>query len=487
MTGGRTISPNSVPAPPALSRITTVETVAVFLVIAFCVFRFWAAAHAGFFFDEAYYWSWSTELAAGYRDHPPMVAYVAWVGTQIFGQTTLGARFGSIVCHVLSVALVYGLARELYGDRRTAAWAAILANLTLFAAFSIIIYPEQPMVTAWLAALYGLTRLRRGGRPAWWLFVGAMFGISFASKYTAFVGLAGALLWAAASAETRAWFRRPGPYVAAAVAALVFMPVAIWNAQHGWISIVMHTQREGLASMTPLVSAAAYFGLIVAMGSPLIFAMAVAGVLQTPAGWGRRFLLLVPLPLALFFLVWSLNDEMGVQGVAPFAYWVAIPAAHYITQARHRWVARIAAAAAVLFGLLVNVALPALAAQQSFDVPVALDLGRKLRGWPEFVAALDAKRKEAGATYLAGDRYFYSAIWKFSAGPDVAMYDLPFYEGPLPGGTGIFLTAQRGDAGRDAALKYFADVRPLGTVDRPIARSATEQYSVFAVADPRSR
>ncbi len=484
--GGSTVRGN-VAATPTLRNLVPVEIAAIFLLAAFCGLRLWAAAEAGFFFDEAYYWSWSTELAAGYRDHPPMVAYVVWAGTQLFGQTTLGARFGSIVCHVLSVALVYGLARDLYGDRRTAAWAAILANLTLFAAFSIIIYPEQPMVAAWLAAMYGLTRIANGGRPAWWVFVGAMFGLSFASKYSAFVALLGALLWVAMAAETRGWFRRPGPYVAAAVAALVFMPVAIWNAQHGWISIMMHTYREGLASMTPLQSAAADVGLVVAMGSPFIFAMAVAGALKTPAGWRRRFLLLAPLPLAIFFLIWSLNDEMGVQGVSPLVYWLAIPAAWYITQARYRWLARTAAALAVLFGLVVNVALPVLAAQRTIAVPPALDLGRKLRGWPEFVAALEAKRQEAGASYLAGDRYFYSAIWKFSAGSDIPMYDLPIYDGPLPDGVGMFLTSKSGQAGRDAALAHFAEVRPLGSVERPIAPGATEQFSVFVVSKPRNR
>lgn len=487
MTAGASTAPGKSTAAPALPGLTPLEIAAIVLVLAFVVLRLWAAADAGFFFDEAYYWSWSTDLAAGYRDHPPMVAYVAWIGTQLFGQTTLGARFGSILCHVLSVALVYGITRDLYEDRRTAAWAAILANLTTFAAFTLIIYPEQPMVTSWLAALYGLARLARGGRPAWWVFVGVMFGLSFASKYTAFVALLGALLWVAMSVETRGWFRRPGPYVAAAVAAVVFLPVVIWNAQHGWISIMMHTQREGLASMTPLVSAAAYLGLIIAMGSPFIFAMAVAGVLRTPAGWRRRFILLVPLPLAVFFLIWSFNDEMGVQGVSPFAYWVTIPAAYYITHAKYRWLSGTAAAVAVIFGLLVNVALPTLAAQRMVDVPVALDLGRKLRGWPEFVAALEAKRKEAGAGYLAGDRYFYSAIWKLSASSEVPMYDLPIYDGPLPSGIGVFLTAQRGDGGRDAALKYFAVVEPLGSVERPIATGATEQYSVYAVSEPRPR
>ena len=44
--------------------------------------------------DEAYYWSWSKEAALGFLDHPPMIAWFIRFGTAIFGDTTLGVRFG---------------------------------------------------------------------------------------------------------------------------------------------------------------------------------------------------------------------------------------------------------------------------------------------------------------------------------------------------------------------------------------------------------
>ena len=42
--------------------------------------------------DEAYYWVWSRALAAGYLDHPPMVALWIRAGTWIAGDTALGIR-----------------------------------------------------------------------------------------------------------------------------------------------------------------------------------------------------------------------------------------------------------------------------------------------------------------------------------------------------------------------------------------------------------
>lgn len=42
--------------------------------------------------DEAYYWVWSRAPAAGYLDHPPMVAFWIRAGTALAGQTALGVR-----------------------------------------------------------------------------------------------------------------------------------------------------------------------------------------------------------------------------------------------------------------------------------------------------------------------------------------------------------------------------------------------------------
>ena len=47
--------------------------------------------------DEAYYWVWSRHLAAGYLDHPPMVALLIRLGTACLGTSELGIRWMAIV------------------------------------------------------------------------------------------------------------------------------------------------------------------------------------------------------------------------------------------------------------------------------------------------------------------------------------------------------------------------------------------------------
>lgn len=61
------------------------------------VLRLVLAATANLAEDEAYYWLWSTHLAAGYYDHPPMIAYWIRAGTAVFGQTAFGVRFAALL------------------------------------------------------------------------------------------------------------------------------------------------------------------------------------------------------------------------------------------------------------------------------------------------------------------------------------------------------------------------------------------------------
>ncbi|MFT5586963.1 MAG: 4-amino-4-deoxy-L-arabinose transferase-like glycosyltransferase, partial [Cognaticolwellia sp.] len=68
------------------------------------VLRVWAASGLELLADEAYYWTWSQHLAAGYFDHPPGVAWSIAAGTAVFGQSALAVRLPGILLHNLALA-----------------------------------------------------------------------------------------------------------------------------------------------------------------------------------------------------------------------------------------------------------------------------------------------------------------------------------------------------------------------------------------------
>ncbi len=115
------------------SELRLVRNTAV-TILALVALRLVAAAWTPLTFDEAYYWMWSKHLAGSYYDHPPMVAIVIRLGTMIAGDTELGVRVVSILLALPMSWAVYRMAAILFRDRRVAATATILLNITLMAA-----------------------------------------------------------------------------------------------------------------------------------------------------------------------------------------------------------------------------------------------------------------------------------------------------------------------------------------------------------------
>ena len=85
------------------------------------------------------------------------------------------------------------------------------------------------------------------GSLRWWIATGVALGVAFSSKYTSILLPVAVVVAVVVRRELRARLREPGPYVACVVAALVFIPVLVWNANHGWISFVFQL-RHGLSA-----------------------------------------------------------------------------------------------------------------------------------------------------------------------------------------------------------------------------------------------
>src|SRR3982750_1824324 len=181
-------------------------------VLALVALRLVAAAFTPITFDEAYYWMWSQNLAGGYYDHPPMVAYVIRAGTLIAGDPELGVRLVSILLALPMSYAIYRSASILFGGARVAATSAILLNVTLLAPVgTLIVTPEAPLLVASSFVLFFLAKVLESGRGVWWLAVGAAVGAALLSKYTAmFFGLA-ILIWIAAARKLRPWLGSPLP------------------------------------------------------------------------------------------------------------------------------------------------------------------------------------------------------------------------------------------------------------------------------------
>ena len=193
--------------------------------------------------DEAYYWQYAQHMDLSFYDHPPMVAWLIWLGTSILGHNEFGVRIGALICGLISMGYLYALTQNLY-DKSTAMRAVLLLTiLPLGFATGILMTPDAPLVAAWAATLYYMERALIANQNSAWLGMGIAFGLGMLSKYS--LGLLGiaALVFVIIDPTARRWMLRPHPYLAAVLAVILFSPVIIWNYENNWASFSFQSNR----------------------------------------------------------------------------------------------------------------------------------------------------------------------------------------------------------------------------------------------------
>jgi 4-amino-4-deoxy-L-arabinose transferase-like glycosyltransferase len=285
------------------------------LLLALLAFRAIAAMTLPLSFDEAYYWRWSQHLAPGYWDHPPLIAFVIRAGTALFGDTSVGVRFGAFLLSLVSTLAVWRAGAILFQSEYDGVLAALFLNLTLMMNVeALVATPDAPAMAFSALFLLALVKVQQTRQGAWWLVAGAVAGFSLLSKYTApFLG-AGALLWLAVVPEQRRWFASLLPYVGMALAVVIFLPNILWNADHAWITFERQFGRAGAGAGFTLRYLGEFLAGQFALASPFILVLALAGFARLVRRGGHRdplmLVLALVLPATLYFLWHSLQARV---------------------------------------------------------------------------------------------------------------------------------------------------------------------------------
>jgi dolichol-phosphate mannosyltransferase len=378
--------------------------------------------------EEAYYWNYAQHLDIGYLDHPPMVAWLIWLGTTIFGQTEFAVRSGAILCWVTAAFFAFRLAHNLYG--KTAAFIAVMlfSALPFFFAMGLVMVPDSPLTAAWAGALYFLERATLGERRAAWLGVGVCIGLGMLSKYTiALLGLA-TFIFLLVDAKSRRWLWTPWPYLAAVIAILLFSPVIAWNAANDWASFAFQsTRRLGQAqkfSLHLLVGSILLLITPVGLAAAVLAVAPAAGMRRLYAGSIDRkqaFVVVYTLTPLSVFVAFSLLHQVKLNWTGPL--WLAVlPAlARMLTAERHLRLfgLRPAWAATIAITLILYAAGLHYVALGLPGVPYPSDLRVLPIAWREFADAAGKIRDQVQSTtgsepLLVGmDRYFLSSELAF--------------------------------------------------------------------------
>lgn len=388
---------------------------AVAITLAAALLRLVVAALTPLFPDETYYWEYSRHLAAGYFDHPPLVAWAVKLGTLPFGVTPIGVRFGPVLLGAAGALFLAAAARRIAGDSAAFWLAAAFAAMPL-ASGLVLATPDAPLLAASAAALYCVVRSLQApiGTPAalrWWCAGGVALGLAVASKYTAAllpIGILAGLL--AGPSPLRSRLATPGPYIATGIALFVFLPVVLWNAANDWISFAFQFSHGlgavgGSAVKRELELLGGQLGLV----SPVLFVLCAIAVwrgLRRGSDGLHRVLAVASLFIFAFF-VYSATKRRVEANWPALAYLPALVLAvsHLGSIRWERWFrGGVYLAAALSAVVYVNAFVPVL------PVPARRDPAARAHGWGDLAAAVHRVRVarlplSSQRAWVAADRY----------------------------------------------------------------------------------
>lgn len=191
----------------------------------------------GFHRDELLTYTNAQHLDWGYVVYPPVTAFLARLGLELFGTSLRGFRFFAALAQACALLLTGLAARELGGKREAqvvAALAAAIGGVTLVHG-SFLSYTSFDFA-CWILVAYCVIRLLKSEDPRWWPAIGAAAAPGMMSKYSiAFLifGVIGGLLLTPA----RRYFRSPWFWYGAALALVIMLPNILWQIRHHFVTL----------------------------------------------------------------------------------------------------------------------------------------------------------------------------------------------------------------------------------------------------------
>jgi 4-amino-4-deoxy-L-arabinose transferase-like glycosyltransferase len=469
--------------------------------------------------DEAYYWDWSRQLDWGYYSKPPMIAWLIAGATTLGGHHAETVRVLAVLFTTGSLAIVYLLARDLFGHR-TAVWSiAALALAPAALVQNLIITIDAPLLFFWCTALWCLRRWMVTTAPSerwtWGTGLALCFGLGLLTKQMMAVFPLLALLHMATSPTQREHLRRPGIWLIFLSGTVALMPMLLWNARHDWI-MFHHTAHHFQSAPFSLLAGLGRLVEFVA-GEIAVTGFVIGGIAAWAWGvsWRRlhqrnlsepeRFLFWFSIPALTVMILMTLRQRLNLNWPLVFLPPLVILAVHWsLGFARGRRLLRA--------GLILSATLTVLA--WTYPVIARLpgiaggpaDLTARLRGWPTLarevetaMTELPTNPAEAEPAFLLtyGHRYVTSQlafnlsdhprVWRWPSvnGAVESQYEVWGGLGNLQGRNALIVHQidHRHPTLSDSLRSAFVSVSLLREVSVPLGGTRVRRYALYQAHD----
>jgi hypothetical protein len=445
----------------------------------------------GYYRDELYFIDCAKHLAWGYVDQPPLVPFLTWL-TAPLGYPVWGLRFFPGVLAGVTVLFGCAIARELRGG----AFAQTLTGLTIVFAPGLIgiaygLSTEILSPAAWTALIYLTIRLVKTQNTRLYVAISLLLILALYAKYS-IAACAVALVIGLLLTGHAKLLRSPWLAAGVALTALLVLPNALWQIQHGLPMLeVLHNDQlnrhalaNGMADESPnrWINALYMLGLQFAYQNPLFAPVWIWGIVWLWREKPYRFLAVAYL-LLLGLLIASIGRGYYIQGFYPALFAAGAVAIERAVRAKSRSFKIAIVTALAIAGLpMFPLSLPVLPLPAYMAYERAIGLSRPTPpdgashlinpmfadqlGWKTMTQtvagaywALPATQRKITAVFA--DRYAYAGALDYY-GP---RYGLPAVISP---NNSYYLWGTRGYSGRSmlavGATDYWLLLRWFGSV-----------------------
>jgi len=409
----------------------------IFILFALSIFRIYYISNGPLDLssDEAHYWEWSRRLDLSYYSKGPMIAYLIYAGTSIFGDNVFGIRLMAVLFSILSSLFLYKLIKSMYDDEPSAVFGSLIFQvIPLFTPFGIIFSIDSPFIFFWILSLYlfwsvivkseSSSFLKNSSLSDFlsnnkvWIILGIVIGMGLLTKYTMSFFILCCFLFLLFS-DKRFLLKTLKPYLAVFIAFLIFSPVIIWNIQNDWVTLRHTAGHAGITEgfRISLKNFGAFLGSQIGVITPIIFFMAFYSLFKSDKpNLQHRFLFFFCIPVIAFFILKSLQGKVQANW-AMHGYITAIIAfTIYYLNPEHRILKNwkpIFIKSLLIAGIMIAFMVTALTHYPSLiNIPAKLDPTSRLRGW-------DKLGNEVGKIYYSllkkGDVIIFSDSYQVSS------------------------------------------------------------------------
>ena len=277
------------------------------------------------FGDEAQYWVWSQALDFGYYSKSPLLSWVIFAFTKLFGNSFESLKAIPLILYIFSSYIVFLLVLKLYKNKKLATYCAVSFYLLPAVTVSSFLISTDILLIIFVSlSLIILLKIRENPRYLNFVLLGIFLGLSFLAKYAAVYFFISTIILIIFDKKIKNVIYKnfSGIILFFITFFLILMPNIIWNSKNNWLTLSHTSENVGLEKTGLHFFQGVEFLLSQGvMLGPLLFFSFFIFIKKIVFNFQTKFLLIFSLPVFVIILIESLlvraNANWAAFGIIP--------------------------------------------------------------------------------------------------------------------------------------------------------------------------